>query len=91
MPAGVVGSSWATNSWLDTVWEEFSWADLGTGLDLEFVLDLNTRIRVYLCDLYSAPANADLTTLVLRYLRSQTGEMNARLRKLVTDATDAMT
>lgn len=88
MAAGPVGSVWATGSWTDTCWEEFTWADAA---DLAFVLDLNTRLRVYLCDLYGLPATTDSTTLVARYLASQTGEMNARFRKLISDATDAMT
>jgi len=28
MPAGPVGSVWASGSWLDTVWEENTWADI---------------------------------------------------------------
>jgi hypothetical protein len=31
MPAGPIGSSWATDSWPDTAWEANSWADLGSG------------------------------------------------------------
>jgi len=27
MPAGPIGSSWASGSWPDTAWEQFSWAD----------------------------------------------------------------
>jgi len=30
MPAGPIGSSWATGSWADTAWEAGSWADLGS-------------------------------------------------------------
>jgi hypothetical protein len=48
--------------------------------------DMNTRIAVYLRDLYSAPG-ADLATLVMRYLIAQTGEWTARFQKLITDAT----
>ena len=88
MAAGPIGSVWATGSWTDTSWEEFTWADASA---LAFVLDMNTRIRVYLCDLYGLPQTTDTTTIVQRYLRSQTGDMNARFRKLIRDATDAMT
>lgn len=28
MPAGPIGSSWATGSWSDTAWEVGTWADL---------------------------------------------------------------
>jgi hypothetical protein len=60
------------------------------GTVLAFILDMNTRMLVYLRDLYSAPT-AELTSLTTRYLAAQTGEMTARVRKLQTDATDAMT
>jgi hypothetical protein len=60
------------------------------GSTLTFVLDLNTRLRVYLADLYSLPG-ADLTSLSTRYLRAQTGDYTARFKKLITDATAAMT
>lgn len=88
MAAGPVGSVWATGSWSDLAWEELTWADAAA---LAFVFDMNTRLRVYLCDLYGLPNTTDTTTLVTRYLASQTGEMNARIRKLINDATDAMT
>lgn len=88
MPAGAVGSVWQALSWSATCWEALTWADAQA---LTFVLDLNTRLKVYLCSLYGLPATVDTTTVVQRYLRSQTGEMNARLRKLIADATAAMT
>lgn len=87
MPAAPIGSSWAASSWSPTAWEQFTWKDAAS---LAFVFDLNTRVRVYLCDLYSMPAGSDLTSLVFRYVNSQTGEMTARIQKLITDATDAM-
>lgn len=87
MPAAPIGSCWAAGSWSDTAWEALTWRDAGT---LAFVLDMNTRCRVYLCDLYSVPTESDLTTLVHRYVNSQTGEMTARILKLIKDATDAM-
>ena len=87
MPAGPVGSVWASGTWSDLAWEELTWAD---AVALLFVLDLNTRLLVYLRSLYGV-TGGDLTTLTQRYLRSQTGEMNARFKKLITDATNAMT
>jgi hypothetical protein len=50
------------------------------------ILDMNTRIAVYLRALYTAPG-ADVTTLIIRYLAAQTGEYTARFKKLITDAT----
>ena len=61
----------------------------GAGAVLTFVLDLNTRLRVYLADLYTLPG-ADLTSMTARYLRAQTGDYTARFKKLITDATAAM-
>jgi hypothetical protein len=89
VPAGPIGSVWAAGSWSDTAWEAFTWADASVAT-LAFVLDLNTRIAVYLRDLYSAPG-ADVSTLICRYLAAQTGEYTARFQKLIQDATDAMT
>jgi hypothetical protein len=89
MPAGPVTGCWAAGVWADTVWEVGVWASAIASL--LFVLDLNTRMRVYLADLYSLPATTDLTAMIARYLRSQTGDMNARFHKLITDATAAMT
>jgi hypothetical protein len=31
MPAGPVGSVWASGTWTDTCWEENTWADVGVG------------------------------------------------------------
>ena len=87
MPAGAVGTTWAAGVWTDTCWEALTWAD---ALALQFVLDVNTRVLRYLRHHYSAPTG-DLNALTLRYLNAQTGEMNARWHKLVTDATAAMT
>ena len=89
MPAGPVTGCWAAGVWADTVWELGVWAD--EIVSLLFVLDLNTRMRVYLADLYGMPQTSDLTALVTRYLRAQTGDYNNRFRKLITDATAAMT
>jgi hypothetical protein len=50
------------------------------------ILDLNTRIAVYLRSYYSAP-DGDATTLVVRYLNSLSGEYTARLKRLIEDAT----
>jgi hypothetical protein len=87
VPAGAVGSSWASGSWSATCWEVNTWADAVT---LAFILGINERIRAYLQQLYSAPTT-ELAPLMKRYLDAQTGDMNVRFRKLVQDATDAMT
>ena len=88
MAAGPVGTSWASGSWSVTAWTELTWAD---AIALAFVLDMNTRLRVYLCSLYSVPDTSDLTPMVTRYVNAQSGEMNARVQQLIDDATDAMT
>jgi hypothetical protein len=85
MPAGPIGSVWAAGTWADTAWEVNTWADAVVSA-LAFVPDMNTRIAVYLRDLYSAPG-ADLSTLVHRYLAAQTGEFTARFQQLIDDAT----
>lgn len=60
----------------------------GAAAAMEFILDLNTRIKSYLCTLYSADmATADNSALVARYLAAETGDMNARFQKLITDST----
>lgn len=57
---------------------------------LAFVLDLNTRLCVFLRDFYSQPTG-ELTTLASKYLREEvSGDMNVRFRQLVTDANTAM-
>lgn len=87
MPAGPIGSCWASGSWTDTCWEVDTWADVAA---LAFILDLNSRLYAFLQDFYSS--TADLNTLGTRYLREQTsGDYNTRWRELVQDATDAMT
>jgi hypothetical protein len=85
MPAGPIGTVWAAGTWADTAWELGTWADVSAFLGNNNP-DMNTRIAVYLRDLYSAPG-ADLATLVMRYLIAQTGEWTARFQKLITDAT----
>jgi hypothetical protein len=50
------------------------------------ILDMNTRIMVYLRSLYSV-TGGDLESLTMRYLVAQTGEWTARMKKLITDAT----
>lgn len=88
MPAGPVGSAWATGTWSVTSWMADVWANLGAALD--FVLDVNTRVAVYLRDAYTMPGG-DLTTLatykMLTY--TTTPEATARFKKLIQDATDA--
>ena len=88
MPAGPIGSCWATGSWSDTAWEANTWADT---LVLAFVFDINTRMQVYLCAIYSADGASDLTPKVDRFVDAETGEMSARVLKLIQDATDSMT
>lgn len=56
---------------------------------LAFVLDLNTRLMVYLRDLYTV-TGGDLTTLVARRLGELSGDYTSRMRQLIQDATDAM-
>ncbi len=54
-----------------------------------FVVDLNTRLRVYLADFYgySDDASPDLTMLMERYLKEElTGDYDTRLRQLILDA-----
>lgn len=91
MPAGVVGSVWAAGSWSATAWEANTWANAGGGPSLVFVLDLNTRLIVFLCDHYGvSTATSDLTTLMERYMNGLTGTRNQRFFQMVQDATDAM-
>lgn len=64
----------------------------GAAAALAFVFDMNTRLQVYLCSLYSADAASDLTPKVRRHLDGQTtGDATDRMRTLIQDATDAMT
>jgi hypothetical protein len=86
VPAGAVGSVWASGSWSALAWEALTWANV-SGVLGNNNPDMNTRIYVYLKALYSAPDGSDLTTMVIRYLNSQTGEFTARFQKLMTDAT----
>jgi hypothetical protein len=50
------------------------------------ILDLNTRIAVYLRAYYSLPG-ADSTSLIQRYLRELSGDYTARFKRLIEDAT----
>ena len=57
---------------------------------LAFVLDLNTRLWVYLADLYSV-SPTDNTALVRRHLDGQSsGDATQRFKRLIDDATSAM-
>jgi hypothetical protein len=57
---------------------------------LAFVLDLNTRLAVYLRDFYSQPTG-EVTTLSRKYLNEEvSGDMNVRFRQMVTNANTAM-
>lgn len=82
------GTVWAANSWDVDAWQADTWRDAVEGA-LTFVLDLNTRLLVYLQDLYST-SNPDLATLTQRRLRELSGDFNNRFHKLIQDATDAM-
>jgi hypothetical protein len=83
MPAGPIGSCWASGSWSNTAWEANTWSSATV---VAFIQDMNTRIASYLRTLYSAPG-ADASTLIVRYLASKTGEMTARFQQLIDDAT----
>jgi hypothetical protein len=73
--------------------QQFLWGYPGllwaAGAALEFVLDLNTRIAVFLRDLYTEPAG-DTTTMATRYMATLSGDANARFHRMIQDATDAM-
>lgn len=87
MPAGAVGTSWATGSWLETVWEAFSWADLGTG-GVVLVGSINDRMKTYL-EAQHIPgifASADFATLLQYDLSIRTGDYTARFQALIVDA-----
>jgi hypothetical protein len=85
VPAGPVGTVWGSGVWADTVWELGVWGDIGVIVG-NTILDINTRIAVFLRTLYSEP-NGDPTSLVVRYLNSLSGEYTARLKRLIEDAT----
>ena len=91
MPAAPIGPKWATGSWQDTAWEEGTWVHVQG--NLSFVLDLNTRLWVYLLDYYTLNGtNDDLTWLIDTYLDTALTqhEYTARMKKLIQDATDSM-
>lgn len=79
-----MGTSWASGTWASGSWASGTW-----GVLLAFVLDLNTRLAVYLRDLYSHPTG-DLSSLMQRNLAGRTGEYTARFKALERDALDAM-
>jgi hypothetical protein len=56
------------------------------GSVLAFILDLNTRIFVYLKVTYY-PTGNDLSTMINKNLATRTGDMNNRFRALIEDAT----
>jgi hypothetical protein len=87
MPAGPIGGSWAAGSWSDLAWEVNTWQD---AVALAFVLDLNTRLLVFLRDYYAEP-NGDFNALMKRYLETvATGDMTGRFQQLIATATAAM-
>lgn len=60
----------------------------GATVALEFILDMNTRIKTFLTSQYSAdPATADATSLTRRYLDTAAGDATAAFRQLIDDAT----
>lgn len=60
----------------------------GASAVLEFVLDMNTRIKSYLISLYTLDdATADNTTAVRRYLDAAGGDATAAFKTLMDDAT----
>lgn len=64
-----------------------AWA---VGAALEFVLDLNTRMIVYLRDHFSV-TGGDNTTLVRRKMDElTTGDANQKFLQIIADATAAM-
>ena len=82
MPAGPIGSVWASGSWSDTAWEAGTWATLVVAS----AFDMNTRIYKYLLNLYSL-SSGDNTTLILRYLNDRTEtEWTARMQALIAAA-----
>lgn len=60
---------------------EVLWA---AGSALAFILDMNTRLFVYL---RSVPRTGDLTTMVCRDLAARSGNMDSRFKNLIDDAT----
>jgi hypothetical protein len=84
VPAGPIGTCWATGSWTDTCWEALTWATDAFIANND--QDMNTRIWSYLVNLYSAPVTSDLNTLVIRYLNAATGDMTARMAALIAAA-----
>lgn len=54
-----------------------------------FILDLNTRLRVYLTGLYGLDyATSDLTSMICRHLDEQTsGDYDQRFLRLIDEAT----
>ena len=60
----------------------------GAAAALEFILDMNTRIKSYLISLYTLDdATADNTTAVRRYLDAAGGDATKAFRTLMDDAT----
>lgn len=57
---------------------------------LPFVLDINTRLWVYLGSVYGFSSSPDLNSMIERYLRGLTGDYNNRWKQLIQDATTAM-
>lgn len=62
------------------------WAAGSIPPPLAFILDLNTRLFVYLRTI-EFPGGNDLTTMLTKSLASRLGDANARFHALVEDAT----
>ena len=86
MPAGPVGSVWKSGSWSATAWAANTWANASAAAG-NAILDLNTRLYVYLNSYYGYNPPKDLATLVPRYLAGLTGDYMNRWNKMVDDAT----
>lgn len=81
MASGPIGLVWTAGSWPDTAWLAGSWADEA---NVAIVQDLNTRLFVYLHNLYTS--DTDLTTMIVRNLATRSGDFNVRWQALVADA-----
>lgn len=57
------------------------------GAALEFVLDMNTRLRNYFADEYTKTPPIDLTTYFTRNLNGRTGDACNRVKAMIDDAT----
>ena len=82
MPAGPIGSSWASGSWEDTAWEEGSWADAGS---FPLTLDDLTTIFSARCTTVYVATPDDLTTLMAADIIRIRQATNSHERDVNTD------